>query len=559
MFPYGFGGCNPQLASAGFACQPSYGGVIPTGVAAPAGFGAYGGSQTVISTAPAAPTTFWQPTVATAAFAATKKPVFLVQSNADLPASLRRRPRIQPPPLPEEPPPPPPCPPDAPLPPVDSDASQGVDGAGLGTSSASNNVATDSSMATLSMTELMHSSNNIAPGAPTPALSMTELMHSSNNAAPAAAVAALPMTQPIHSSNSVAPDALPAATLSMSEVMHSSNNVAPDAPVAALSATELMNSSQGAVDGTSANAAAVEEGGKKDKARSRSHSRKRSSSRKRSRSGKGRSRSRSKGRSRSRGRSRSHRRARSSGRRRSRSRSRSRRRGRSPEKRKEEPPAAPAPAMSLADAVEAAAAEQRRKQQAKNEQAGARTGLAMSRMPVCDSKMFKIVKMQAGQIRAFIGRGGETLRHVKFQTGCDIKVHHQPADPEGSISIVGNTELCMKMIREHLTAKGCPLPPEGTNDNDAEEVTIPAKLTSLFIGSGGTTNKKLKDLQHMVGDGAFVSVQPPKTANGLQWIKIIGANRAYAKAMLQSQVDKIAASPYSPDYGEQRLDKLLTR
>ena len=37
------------------------------------------------------------------------------------------------------------------------------------------------------------------------------------------------------------------------------------------------------------------------------------------------------------------------------------------------------------------------------------------------------------------------------------------------------------------------------------------------------------------------------------------AVKAYAKAMLQSQVDKIAASPYSPDYGEQRLDKLLTR
>ena len=37
------------------------------------------------------------------------------------------------------------------------------------------------------------------------------------------------------------------------------------------------------------------------------------------------------------------------------------------------------------------------------------------------------------------------------------------------------------------------------------------------------------------------------------------AVKAHAKAMLQGQVDKIAASPYSPDYGEQRLDKLLAR
>merc|ERR1719409_2254769 len=122
--------------------------------------------------------------------------------------------------------------------------------------------------------------------------------------------------------------------------------------------------------------------------------------------------------------------------------------------------------MSLADAIEAAAAEQRKKQQLKLEQSG--RSLALSRMPVCDSKMFKIVKMQAGQIRAFIGRGGETLRAIKAQTGCDIKVHHAPADPEGSISIVGNTELCMKLIRDHLQSKGCPLPPEGTDQDDAE-------------------------------------------------------------------------------------------
>jgi hypothetical protein len=213
--------------------------------------------------------------------------------------------------------------------------------------------------------------------------------------------------------------------------------------------------------------------------------------------------------------------------------------------------------MSLADAIEAAAAEQRRKQQLKSEQSGARAGMALSRMPVCDSKMFKILKMQAGQIRAFIGRGGETLRAIKSQSGCDIKVHHQPADDVGSVSIVGNSELAMKLIREHLQSKGCPLPPEGFDPDAFEEVQIPARLVGLFIGSGGSTNNKLKDLQSVVGDGAFVSVHPPKSPGGLQYIKIIGPNRTQAKEWLQSKVNTIAASQYSPDHGEQRLDKLL--
>lgn len=213
--------------------------------------------------------------------------------------------------------------------------------------------------------------------------------------------------------------------------------------------------------------------------------------------------------------------------------------------------------MSLADAVEAAAAANRTKQALKLEQSGGRRG--PSGMPVCDSKMFKIVKMQAGQIRAFIGRAGETLRAVKSQSGCDIKVHHAPADPEGSVSIVGNTELAMQLIRDHLLGKGCPLPPEGTDLDDAEEVPIPAHLVGLFIGSGGATNKKLKDLQAMVGDGAFVSTQPAKSTGGLQYIKIIGPNKVAAKQILQGKVDKIALGQYSPDYGEQRLDKLLAR
>merc|ERR1712072_672271 len=122
-------------------------------------------------------------------------------------------------------------------------------------------------------------------------------------------------------------------------------------------------------------------------------------------------------------------------------------------------------------------------------------------------------------------------------------IHHAPSDAEGSISIVGNTELCMQMIREHLDQKGCPLPPEGTDQDLGEEVQIPHHLVALFIGSGGSTNKKLKDLQSVVGDGAFVSAHPAQMPGGLQYIKIIGPNKKQAKELLQAKVNQIAAGP----------------
>lgn len=272
--------------------------------------------------------------------------------------------------------------------------------------------------------------------------------------------------------------------------------------------------------------------------RSRSRSRernRRSLSRQRNR--RDRSRSRSRGRFQgSRGRSGSRQRARSRSNRRPQSDLTASRREKSRSKPREQQPQ-----MSLADAIEAAAAEQRRKRQEKLEW---RRPTLLSRMPHVDSKLYKILKLQAIQIRALIGRGGETMRDIRKKTGCDIKVHHAPTDPQGSISIVGNTELCVQLVEEILANKGCPLAPQDSQEDEAEEIPIEAHLVGLFLGAGGNN---LRELQNSIGGGVCVSVRPPEKVGGPQRIRIVGPNRAKARVVMQEKVEELSSGTYSLD------------
>eukprot|EP00434_Breviolum_minutum_P024788 symbB.v1.2.021892.t3/scaffold1916.1/size96221/7 len=80
--------------------------------------------------------------------------------------------------------------------------------------------------------------------------------------------------------------------------------------------------------------------------------------------------------------------------------------------------------------------------------------------PGIDPARFKIIRMEGVQIRALIGKGGETIKDIRFRSGADIKIDHLPSDPEGNVTIVGDVEKTEIMIKEALTTKGCPLVPK---------------------------------------------------------------------------------------------------
>jgi len=77
--------------------------------------------------------------------------------------------------------------------------------------------------------------------------------------------------------------------------------------------------------------------------------------------------------------------------------------------------------------------------------------------PSEENKTYKSLKLQAIQIRSLLGKGGSTINDIRRRSGSDIKIHHPPSEPEGTISIVGNAELAQTIIAQHLAFKGCPM------------------------------------------------------------------------------------------------------
>ncbi|CAL1171263.1 unnamed protein product [Cladocopium goreaui] len=86
--------------------------------------------------------------------------------------------------------------------------------------------------------------------------------------------------------------------------------------------------------------------------------------------------------------------------------------------------------------------------------------------PGIDPARFKIIRMEGVQIRALIGKGGETIKEtedgedIRLRSGADIKIDHLPSDPEGNVTIVGDVDKTEVMIKEALATKGCPLVPK---------------------------------------------------------------------------------------------------
>lgn len=218
-------------------------------------------------------------------------------------------------------------------------------------------------------------------------------------------------------------------------------------------------------------------------------------------------------------------------------------------------PSRPKEGPSSADAVDAAAAEPRRKRRSSKwdepasdtafDRAGGSTTSAGASEPAPmmlagppSGKNYKVIKMTGVQIRALLGPKGESINRLRRQSGCDIQVHHRYPDPEGNVSIVGSVAIGEKMVAGLLAERGCPLMPslDSLLPEEIEEIPIAQHLVGLFIGQGG---QRVREMQDLCGGGVHISIQPPLEPGGGQFIKIVGPNRVKARAMIQMKVDAI--------------------
>lgn len=167
----------------------------------------------------------------------------------------------------------------------------------------------------------------------------------------------------------------------------------------------------------------------------------------------------------------------------------------------------------------------------------------------------KVLRLPAIQIRALLGKGGQTINDIRNRSGADIKIHHPPQDEFGSVSIVGNIDLVESLMTDALISKGCAghmlgrmlasTPTTSIPEAQAamslneDEVPIQAHLVGLFIGPAGSGIREIKE---QVKSGAvFISVAPPRHAGGPQLVQVNGSGRDEALGLIRARVNALMA------------------
>eukprot|EP00435_Cladocopium_sp_Y103_P061626 s638_g23.t1 len=109
---------------------------------------------------------------------------------------------------------------------------------------------------------------------------------------------------------------------------------------------------------------------------------------------------------------------------------------------------------------------------------------------------FKVIKMEAVQIRALIGRGGETIQEIRRNSGSEVKIDHQPSEPVGTVTIIGDLVKTEQMIMDALSAKGCPIggPPArgGGGGGNVANAGVPREIAIPHDLVGGLIERRVK-------------------------------------------------------------------
>lgn len=165
-----------------------------------------------------------------------------------------------------------------------------------------------------------------------------------------------------------------------------------------------------------------------------------------------------------------------------------------------------------------------------------------------------VLKLDAVQIRALIGKGGETIKSLRSQlsAGSDIRIEHVHTEMEGTVTIIGEIERAQRIITDCLASKGCPFMPgvagvlpknvgmmssfggsvgavyggEAHPTESLFDVQIPQELVGMLIGPGGS---HLKDVRAKAGDNVSISVLPPSFPMAPQIVRVEGENQESRK------------------------------
>eukprot|EP00927_Polykrikos_kofoidii_P018002 TRINITY_DN18269_c0_g1_i1.p1 TRINITY_DN18269_c0_g1~~TRINITY_DN18269_c0_g1_i1.p1 ORF type:complete len:821 (-),score=117.29 TRINITY_DN18269_c0_g1_i1:268-2730(-) len=164
----------------------------------------------------------------------------------------------------------------------------------------------------------------------------------------------------------------------------------------------------------------------------------------------------------------------------------------------------------------------------------------------------KVIRMQAVQIRCMLGVRGDTINWICNRSGADIKVKHVRGEVWGNVSIVGNIEKTLDIIREVLTAKGCPLteihddvpkpfcPPTPVPTSDAaamqHSIDLPQELVGSFIGIGGAN---IKDIKAKVGGPLSIKVLSPDNPCNPHKIQVAGDNVHFARDLVRAKIEEV--------------------
>lgn len=220
--------------------------------------------------------------------------------------------------------------------------------------------------------------------------------------------------------------------------------------------------------------------------------------------------------------------------------------------------------------------------------------------PGINPENFKVMDLDGCQIRALIGKGGETIQGIRLKSGAEVKIDHLPSDPVGRVTIVGDVPKVEELIKDTLATKGCPLgssaqpgmmgrqltvpvppgapggPSPGTmpvpgvppvpgvtpaipprpgtagarpgmpaGPLETREVPVPTELVGGMIGPGGSS---INELRQKVGNGVFISILPPPASGGPQMCRLSGTKETVQKAeeLVNAKIVELQAARKPP-------------
>nr|GMD66599.1 far upstream element-binding protein 1-like isoform X1 [Ipomoea batatas] len=182
--------------------------------------------------------------------------------------------------------------------------------------------------------------------------------------------------------------------------------------------------------------------------------------------------------------------------------------------------------------------------------------------------MSRKMEVPNNKVGVLIGKGGETIRHLQYNSGAKIQItrdaESDPRSSTRSVELIGtleNIEKAERLIKDVIAeadAGGSPsLVAKGFNPvqsviGDQIEMQVPNEKVGLIIGKGGET---IKSLQTRSGARIQLVQLPEGEQSKERTVRVTGDRKQIERAreMIQEVMDQhVRSSPLSMGYGQQQ-------